>query len=128
MRAQALVLPFNKFNASLERIPVMSVTAHTDSIDELFTLVAGDQTWASLLAAAYPGMHLGHELFQWEVISGGPVAISKKVMAAVTDGAQKAVGQGDVEQATVRRAVNGALIHFFDDAGGSVIRVVASNR
>lgn len=104
----------------------MAVTPHQNAVDETFTLAAGNQTWKSLLATAYPGMSLQHKFFSFRVISGGPVAMAKKTMTLITDGAQYAVGEGDSEPTVRGQTVNGAAINFFA-TGADVIRVQASN-
>lgn len=105
----------------------MTVTAHTNAVDERFTLGAGNTTWKSLLAAAYPGMHLAHKLFSFTVISGDPVSLAKKTMAAAADGTPFGIGEGDTEGPYgAGVTVDGSKINFFS-AAGSVIRVQATN-
>ena len=108
----------------------MAVTPHTDSIDETFTLSIGNQSWRAMLAAVYPGMQLGHKFFSWKVLTGGPVAIAKKPMAAIGDGYSRAIADPeDVEPVSSRdEVIQGALINFFATANGDKIRVRASNR
>lgn len=105
----------------------MTVTSHTNAVDEVFVLAAGDNSWATLLATAYPGMNLQHAFFSFTVLTGGPVAIAKKTMSAITDGRQFGIGEGDTETSVPGQKINGAAIHFYA-TGADTIRVQASNR
>lgn len=105
----------------------MAVTPHTNDIDEIFAIGAGNQTWKALLAAVYPGMNLSHRHFNFTVISGAPIAMAKKTMAAITDGAQYGIGEGDAEYANPPGVIDGSRINFYGSGVGS-IRVQASNR
>lgn len=107
-----------------------TTTPHTNEIGQTFTLAAGDNTWPAMLAAAgITGLALGHVEFEFIVESGGPVAWVTKngTVAAITEGHQYNVGEGDKAVAVQGHVVDGSQQHFFA-TGADVLWVRAANR
>lgn len=107
-----------------------TVTPHKNEIGQTFTLAAGDNTWpAMLLAAGITGLALGHIEFSFVIESGGPVALVIKngAVAAITEGHQWNVGEGDTMRAMQGGIIDGSLIHFYA-TGADVLFIRARNR
>lgn len=105
-------------------------TPHQNAIAQTFTLAAGDNTWPAMLAAAgIAGLALGHAEFSFIIESGGPTAFVMKngAVAAITEGHQFNVGEGDTLRASRGQIIDGSLIHFFA-TGADVVAVRAVNR
>lgn len=105
----------------------MSVTQHDNNVGETYALPNGNNLWSAILIAlGKTGMHLGHKRWFMRVESGGPVAVGKKTLTALTDGAQYAVGEWKEEIANPKQIVDGTKINIFG-SGNAVIYLEASN-
>lgn len=107
----------------------VTVTTHKNAVGEVFTLLAGNNPWPTLLAAnGIAGFALGHTNFSWRIESStGAVAWAKKVMTATTDGESfGGVGEGDSEDAAQGRLIDGSLINFYGTVGDKLF-IRASN-
>jgi hypothetical protein len=105
-------------------------TPHVNEDGRVYTLADGDNYWPTLLAAQGPaGLALGHAEFGFIIETGGPVAWVTKngAVAAITEGHQYNVGEGDQRTASLGKIVDGSLQHFFS-SGVSTVFIRAGNR
>lgn len=108
----------------------MASTPHVNEDGRVYTLADGDNSWPALLAVQGPaGLALGHRRFEFIIETGGPVAWVTKngAVAAITEGHQYNVGEGDHDDASRGSVVDGSLQHFFS-TGVSTVFIRASNR
>jgi hypothetical protein len=93
------------------------------TLSENFTLGAGNTSLSSLLRSILADFPYKVK-YSYTVESGGPVARGNSSMAAVTDGAQKAVGEGHGSEGYV----DSTKIYFRPTAAGvDVIHVEAES-